>query len=130
MDACAQLSPEVLSQPLPVLRAGDLAVGYRLGQSGPDLRERKTGPLAYPDHGDPAQHVSAVAPLVPGGAVGADQSLPFVEPQSRRPRAAAFGDLTHGQPGLMPIVGIHRAPVGRVMQATGLRDLALDLNIS
>src|SRR5260370_10245352 len=121
MDARPQLLPEVLSQPLPVLRAGDLAVGYRLGQSGPDLRERKSGLLAYPDHGDPAQHIPAVAPLVPGGAVGADQPLSFVEPQSRRPRAASFGDLAHGQPGLMPVVGIHRAPVGRGMQATGLR---------
>src|ERR1700730_12873843 len=118
MDARPQLSPEVLSQPLPVRRAGDLAFGYRLGQSGPDLRERKSGLLAYPDHGDPAQHIPAVAPLVPGGAVGADQSLSFVEPQSRRSRTAALGDLAHGQAGLVPVPGIHRTPVSRVMQAT------------
>ena len=114
-------SPEVLSQPIPVLRTRDLTLGYRLGQRGPDLRERKSGLLAYPDHGDPAQHVPAVAPLIPGGAVGADQSLPFVEPQSRRPRTAAFSDLAHGQPGLVPVVGIHRTPVSRSRAATSLR---------
>jgi hypothetical protein len=66
-DANADLLPEVLCQLFPLLRAGNPAVRNRLGQGGPDLRQGQAGLLADPDHGDPAQHIAAVAALVATG---------------------------------------------------------------
>jgi hypothetical protein len=68
---------------------------------------------------------SLVAALVAGGAVAADQSLPFAELQRGRGDTAALGDLAHGEPGFMPVERsrLHGLP-------SSPRELALDFNIS
>src|SRR5258708_4238081 len=80
VDAVVQFALEPFGQAVPVLGSWDVAFG-QFGQGGPDLGDGQAHPLAGADHGDAAQHIPVVAPLVAGGAVAADQSLPFVEPQ-------------------------------------------------
>lgn len=94
VDPVVQLALEPLGQAVPVLGSGDVTFG-QLGQRDADLGDGQAHPLAGADHGDAAQDIAVVAALVAGGAVAADQSLPFVEPQRGRGDTAALGDLAH-----------------------------------
>jgi hypothetical protein len=81
-------------QPVPV-PAGRGAASWQPGESGADVGQRDARPVRDADERYPAEHVTAVASLVAGGAPAADQALPLVEMQCRYGHAAASGEFAN-----------------------------------
>jgi hypothetical protein len=71
--------------------------GGQGGEDHGDVGERDAEPFRDEDQRDAADHVPAVEALLPGAALGDDQTLALVEAQGRGGHAGAGDDLTHAE---------------------------------
>jgi hypothetical protein len=67
------------------------------GQHPGDVAEGETDLLGGADHGQPPEHVTAVAALTAGGPGAVEQAVGLVEPQRRDGEARSLGNGTDGE---------------------------------